>query len=136
MKQLKVSMLYELNNERNQDNLKDKIFNDLEKKLETSKNKINLKYNSQIRVDSSLNHDFIRVSVEEKDIQKLEEVLRNYFMNSGLPLFVEGGSDYNMVNEILNDYGKELKRTGDGFLVGKCVVDIKNYHDYEMQLSY
>lgn len=135
MKSKKVSMLYELSKEEENSSLKDKLFKELEKKLKNSRNIITSLYNININICSSLSYEMIRVNFEESENGDLENGLKEYFTHAGIPSFVEFNSDYNLVDKILLDYGKTLKRKSNGFFVGKCVVDKKEFYN-DLQLAY
>ena len=61
----------------------------------------------------------------EGDNTRVEEAVKEYVTLAGVPDFVESKSDYSLMERVLEEHGKTLKRKLLGFLVGKHVVSKK-----------
>ena len=58
----------------------------------------------------------------EGDNTRVEEAVKEYVTLAGVPDFVESGSDYHLMERVLQEHGKTLKRKFLGIFVGKHVV--------------
>ena len=65
-----------------------------------------------------------KVYIRENKPDHLESALQSYILFAGLPNFVEVGSDYNLIEKVLEGYGKTLEKRLSG-LLGKNVVNIE-----------
>ena len=52
----------------------------------------------------------------------VEESIKEYINLVGAPNFVESGSDYSLMERVLEEHGKTLKRKFLGIFVGKHVI--------------
>ncbi len=61
----------------------------------------------------------------EGDKTRVEQSVKEYIALAGVPDFVESGSDYSLMERVLEEYGKTLKRKFNDIFVGKYVVSKK-----------
>jgi hypothetical protein len=65
----------------------------------------------------------VNISSNLKDY--LRPVTYSFLHNCGIPYFVRADDNYDLIEELLNNEGKALKRKFNGLLVGKHVVNKK-----------
>ena len=66
----------------------------------------------------------LRVRIEAQQPALLEQAVKDYVKIAGSPDFVQSGSDYALMDRVLREIGKMLKRKYGGALVGKHVVPL------------
>ena len=99
-------------------------------KLTEARDKINLSYSgkAKCRVGHSDNISF-GVLIEETQLGNLRDVVKDYFSLvdlSSYPLsHLQFGSDFDSVEEIIQENGKRLERKFKSVFLGKYVVDAK-----------
>lgn len=102
---------------------------------EKHKDDISLKLNA--KKDNSSNFLEFNLEFIGANKESLEDALKQFFSIIGLPSLFYNNSNYELVNKILENYGKRLKRDFSDFstfLIGKKVVN-KFYTSNAHELS-
>ena len=98
---------------------------DLVSRLKSGRDSIREKYpivDCEVKqTDRSDSNDFC-VYMNGENHLLLEKALKEYISHAGTPNFVDDISDSSVVEKVLQDFGKSLKRRSHGYLVGKQVI--------------